>query len=186
MHQRGFTLLELMIVISIIAVLIAIVMVALDDSRRKARNEAVITQVYEYQKSLELYYSSAGRYPATNVARTARYCIGDGLVAGAQCMGNMTSVYSPANSAPIENAIRMYMPNLARLAQPIGAYDYSSPAYSGCAGTGVGMTDRTPCSSKEYSLWFLLEGTNESCGGRAYAANTSLHGEYTVCRLSSH
>ncbi len=185
MRQRGFTLLELLIVIAIIGILSTVVIAALNDSRRNSRNEAVIGQVHEYQKAIELNFTDTGTYPGTNGNRRARYCIGEGLASGEQCMGSITNSagYSAVNSAAAESAFLAYMSSLRRYAQTRGTYTYSSPAYSGCA--GIGMNDDLPCTSADYSIWFLLEGTDEDCGGRSSVANPNLVGEYTLCRLSS-
>ena len=177
--QKGFTLLELLIVIAIIGVLSAVAIMAMDDSKRKSRNSAVISQMYEYQKSLELYFTDAGTYPRTNLARTHKYCVGEGQTAGQRCMGNVTTGYSPAATAPIESAFLTRMTRLPRIKQSRGGYDYSSPAYSGCVGSG---TANTTCGGGQYSIWFLMEGTNESCG-RAIVADANLVGEFTLCRL---
>jgi len=179
--NRGFTLLELLVVIAIIGILSAIVMVSLDVSKKKARNEAVVSQMFEYQKSLELEYTNAGSYPRTNAARTHRYCIGDDLSAGERCMGSLTTAYSPAATAPVEAFFKTHMSSLPRFSQSRGSFNYSSPAYNGCTGTGVANSS---CTGSDYSIWFLLEGTNESCG-RALVANGNLSGEYTLCRLMS-
>jgi prepilin-type N-terminal cleavage/methylation domain-containing protein len=180
-NEKGFTLLELLVVIAIIGVLSAIVMVSLNESRKKSRNVAVLEQMFEYQKSLELDYTTTGVYPRTNVARTHRYCIGDGLTAGERCMGNFTTAYSPAAAAIAEGVFKSHMPSLPRFKQAIGGLDYSSPAYNGCTGVGIANTS---CTDSDYSIWFLLEGTNQSCG-RALVANANLSGEYTLCRLMS-
>lgn len=176
--HNGFTLIELLVVIAIIGILAAIVMVALGDSRAKARNAAVLTQMDEYQKALELYYAQTGAYPATTLSRTARYCMGDNPAAS--CMGSITSSSADDNSA-INVALRTHMSSLPRFAQPSGGLDYSSPAYSGCTGTGMG--NDLPCDIGDYSFWFVLEGTNSSCG-RAQVADSSLSGVYTLCRLT--
>jgi general secretion pathway protein G len=63
---RGFTLVELLIVISIIGVIAAIVMVALDQSRTKGRDGQRKSQTNEVLKALELYYSDNGTYPSHN------------------------------------------------------------------------------------------------------------------------
>jgi len=182
-NNKGFTLLELLVVIAIIGILSAVVLAAMADSRLKARNTAVVSEMFEYQKTLELQYSDTGTYPATNVSRRARFCFGDGLVNGDDCMGSMTSTYIAANPAytNINDAFLAYISSIPRFAQARGSFNYSSPAYSGCTGAG---TANTSCTVSDYSIWFLLEKTNQNCG-RATVANSSLSGEYTVCRLQN-
>lgn len=176
--SAGFTLIELLIVIAIIGILSAIVLVALDESRENARNAQVISQMKEYQKSLELFYSSNGYYPGTTADRQAKFCFGDEPVGN--CMGSITSA-AASEDFPISVALRAHMSALPRIEQPSGGLNYSSPAYSGCSGVGMANTS---CTERDYSFWFLLEGTNEDCEG-AIVANPSLSGEYTLCRISS-
>jgi type II secretion system protein G len=61
--ERGFTLLELLVVMAIIGVLTAIVLVALGDSREKGRDASRKTQIQEIIKALEFTYSDSGEYP---------------------------------------------------------------------------------------------------------------------------
>lgn len=179
--NRGFTLLELLVVIAIIGVLSAVVIASLSDSRLKSRNVAVIEQMFEYQKSLELHYSNTGEYPRTNVSRRHRYCVGDGLSPLERCMGNITTAYNSSASSVPEAAFSSHMSSLPRFQQSRGSFNYSSPAYSGCIGTGF---SNTRCTERDYSIWFLLEKPNQDCG-RAHVANNNLSGEYTLCRLMS-
>jgi len=172
--NRGFTLLELLIVIAIIGVLAAIVFAALGESRQKARNAAVVSQMDEYQKALELFYAENGYYPKTTSNRTAKFCMGDSPVGN--CMGSVTSG-SANDDSLINQALRNYMSTLPRFSQSQGPYSYSSPAYSGCKGN-------TPCTDQEYSFWFLLEGTGQDCQ-RAVVDTANLGNEYTLCRLTS-
>lgn len=187
--QRGFTLLELIIVITIMGLIASIMIVALGESRKKARNEAVVSQMYEYQKSIELNYSNTGVYPhpGSGASRSNILCIGDeGLSVGQPCM-SISNTYNVANSNVVESQLKNFMSYLPRFKQPIGIYGYSSPAYSGCSSSGPTYTniDNDRCAQSNYSFWYVLEGTNEDCGGRAQVADASYVGEYTLCRLQS-
>jgi prepilin-type N-terminal cleavage/methylation domain-containing protein len=179
--HRGFSLIEILIVVAIIAILGSIVISSLSTAREQARNRAVMAQMLEYQKALEFFFVQSGYYPATNSARTARYCMGDNPPSGGRCIGTITSTYDTDDSE-INRALREEMSLLPRFSQPRGGFNYSSPAYSGCAGEGM---SNTSCTEEDYSFWYLLEGTNKECGGRATVANNSVSGEYTLCRLSS-
>lgn len=61
--NRGFTLIELLVVIGIIGLLASIVLVALNDSRKKARDTRRIADIKQIQKGLELYISNHGSLP---------------------------------------------------------------------------------------------------------------------------
>lgn len=62
--QKGFTLIELLVVIAIIGLLATIVMVSLNTARAKARDARRISDVRQLQLALQMYYDSAGSYPA--------------------------------------------------------------------------------------------------------------------------
>lgn len=62
--RAGFTLLELMVVITIIGLLATIILASLANSRTLARDAARVSAVKEVQKALELYRNAnAGNYP---------------------------------------------------------------------------------------------------------------------------
>lgn len=63
-RTRGFTIIELLVVIAIIGILSVTVMVALSESRIKARDARRIEDIREIQKALELYVNdNQGEYP---------------------------------------------------------------------------------------------------------------------------
>lgn len=64
--QRGFTIVELLIVIVVIAILAAITIVAFRGVQSRSRDSARSATVAQIQKALEAYYSTYGVYPASS------------------------------------------------------------------------------------------------------------------------
>lgn len=68
MKQRGFTIVELLIVIVIIGILASITIVAYNGIQGRARDSARISDINAIRKALEVYKSFNGEYPEENVA----------------------------------------------------------------------------------------------------------------------
>ena len=62
--NKGFTLLELLVVIAIIALIATIGFVALENARRQARDAVRVADFQQIRKALQLYYDENGQYPA--------------------------------------------------------------------------------------------------------------------------
>lgn len=62
--RRGFTLIEILIVVSIIGLLASIVLVGLGAFRTSGRDARRIADLRETQNALELYYTKFQKYPA--------------------------------------------------------------------------------------------------------------------------
>lgn len=65
MKQKGFTLVELLVVVAIIGVLSALVMANLVGIRQRARDAQRKSDVRQIQSALELYRADLGSYPNT-------------------------------------------------------------------------------------------------------------------------
>lgn len=60
---RGFTILELIIVVAIIGILLTILFTLLDESREKGRDAKRLRETREISSALELYFVTNERYP---------------------------------------------------------------------------------------------------------------------------
>lgn len=63
--ERGFTLIEILIVVAIIAVLASAVLIGLGPVQRQGRDARRISDLRQVQNALELYYAKCGYYPGT-------------------------------------------------------------------------------------------------------------------------
>jgi prepilin-type N-terminal cleavage/methylation domain-containing protein len=67
-HNRGFTLIEILVSISIIALLSSVILSATNSARKNARDSRRISSVRELQTGLELYYTENQHYPDSDGA----------------------------------------------------------------------------------------------------------------------
>ena len=77
-RMRGFTLIELMVVITIIGLLASMVLSALSSTRVTARDSQRLSEARELMKALELYRTKNGSYPCSGPATSAGVVCGSG------------------------------------------------------------------------------------------------------------
>ncbi len=70
MKNKGFTLVELLIVIAIIGILSSVVISSLGQTRKNADDAKVQSQLSSIRESAELYYISNGNYGASTFSCT--------------------------------------------------------------------------------------------------------------------
>jgi prepilin-type N-terminal cleavage/methylation domain-containing protein len=68
--QQGFTIIELLIVIAIIAILAGLVLNNFQGAQAKARDTGRVTDINNLHSKLEEYYNENGAYPQTFTAAT--------------------------------------------------------------------------------------------------------------------
>lgn len=77
---RGFTIVELLIVIVVIGILASITIVAYNGIQNRARNAARLVQMKTWRDMFELYRADNGAYP--NMPNNKGYCLGKGFPTG--------------------------------------------------------------------------------------------------------
>ena len=63
--EKGFTLIEVLIVVAIIGILASVVLVGLGPTQRAGRDARRISDLRQTQNALELYFNKCGYYPGT-------------------------------------------------------------------------------------------------------------------------
>jgi prepilin-type N-terminal cleavage/methylation domain-containing protein len=87
-ERKGFTLIEILIVVAIIAILASVVLVGLGPTQQAGRDARRISDLHEVQNGLELFYNKCGYYPGTG---TGGAC-GSAQVAGGTDVAAYTSM----------------------------------------------------------------------------------------------
>lgn len=69
-YRKGFTLIEVLIVVAIIGILASVVLVGLGPLQRQGRDARRISDLKQIQAGLEFYYNKCGYYPGAVQAAT--------------------------------------------------------------------------------------------------------------------
>ncbi len=92
-NQKGFTLIEMLVVIAIVGLLSSVVVVGLTGAREKARDARRVADIRGIQNDLEIEYSNASGYPADSGGNA--YVIG---ATGPQGTGDVYKYVSPVGT----------------------------------------------------------------------------------------
>jgi len=164
---RGFTLIELIMVISIIGMLSSIVLVSLKNAQIQAKNSVATQIAQKYGFAIEAFYAEHGYYP--NNGNNGNM---DGSVFNTYCLGRSRCDFGSriiTDNPKINAEISEYLANLSPIpvsrgvisSETLAGVDFLGPYYA-CSTGGGGVCDR-------YVLMWHLDGENFECN---YGENT--------------
>lgn len=174
-HDRGFTLVEMMVVISIVSFLSSTALGALNSARIKTNNATRIAIIKEYKNALELAYDANGRYPIVGAGNNNAYCLGDYPPSAGYPNGRCThGVEEPT----IYNDITPYLPQRPTLKNVETISD--TPIWDGTAWVRPHYNNDGPMYENQGTgtavLSYHLEGDVEcGFGGTKYISGGATH-----------
>lgn len=144
--SRGFTLIEVLIVVTIIGLLSSIVLVGLGGFRARGSDARRIGDIRQVQNALELYYSKKGAYPVLSCTSSASRTCWDTLNTTL-----VSAVIGVANIANDPNPTQSYMYGSTGQSYTLGAkLQGQDPALNDdidISSDGITCTDPVYCVS---------------------------------------
>ncbi len=136
--RKAFTLVELLVVITIIGILIALLLPAVQSAREAARRAQCANNVKQLGLALQIYHTSYGIFPPSSVWRDTH-----GVLSTAQ-------IETPNNPTLAENWVIMVLPQLEQTTL------YKTFSISGPSGPGASIASTTNLLARSTQLAVML------------------------------
>lgn len=170
-NESGFTLVELLVVISIIGLLASSVLASLNSARVKARNAERLANVSQYILAIQFAMDQDKSWPGG----TAWICVGDHDDDKCWNTGGTGRSENSDFSAAIERWLK------PRPADEMILSNTQGMLYRQCKNDGSDGDEL--CRPKHVQLRWLMEGSNAECG-KGILHNGSLGGgNVSICKL---
>lgn len=152
--SRGFTIVELLIVIVIIGIIATIISVAYSGLTQRANNTQTASAVNAYKKALIQYATINRTYPASS-----NYCLGEGYPSGCAGAGGTSE------NATVNNLLRPFMGNASKLPLPnTKAIPYIGPSTRTGAWTEYRASGWTLDGvTHSWYLMYMMDGHQKKC-----------------------
>ncbi len=163
-RQGGFTLVELLIVIVVIAIIAGITVTVFNGAQQRAKNTQRIAAAKEWQKLILAYTAMNGAYPSVTVNNHT--CLGDHYVTNFDVNADV-DCYSTNNiKHPTAGILNAY-----RTIAPLPVFPNDTMTSVGGYGTVTGISIRAhdtldPATTPQIQypmLWYWLHGTSQDC-----------------------
>jgi len=180
--HAGFTLVELLIVIVVIAILAAITIVAYNGIQQRAYNTRIVQGVAQYETALESYKAINGEYPKTSREQAGEHisltCLGTGYPDNT--CGTVTGVEVSEDgvfNTAMQTILASSPPALGDNLIHVDGESFAGAVYGG---------DDTTHSSTHYArtIQYALLGKDQDCVlSGAWAYNTTTSPATTACEI---
>lgn len=160
--SRGFTIVELLIVIVVISILATIAIVAYTGIQQRANNTHTISVISSYAKAMKQYAVDNSKYPEPSPGGVTWTCLGTGYPGGL-CFnaGGSASCYSLTgftSGAWYNDALKTYMNNQAPIVNLQAATCGNSTPFIGAA-----ILSNWPALG-ETGIFYVITGGFSNCG----------------------